>query len=119
MKNRTLKSEAFLVCMLFFVFLLIAGSHRLIGGSSESENPVPFTSVAAVSSAFTAIPAVRAESSSPVSRTSSLSKQCICVATVRPPIQLSVLSDANGNVLGHRSYIHEVYQAFVLNDGFV
>ena len=119
MKSRTLKSAAFMCCMFLFACLVIAGSPRLIGSSVDPEKGVPLIDVSAVPAAFTAAPAVRLENGSPVVRTQSLHKQFVSFFTVRPRKEVSVLSDANGNVLGHRSYIHEVYQAFVLNDGFV
>ena len=46
-----------------------------------------------------------------------ISKQDITDKKELPGAKL-VIKDANGNVLGHRSYMREVYQVFSLGDGF-
>lgn len=115
------RSERWLVLFaLIFVFacLLVTGGERLIGHEGE-ETPSPARSVSAVCAAFSAMPAPVSQSGHvPVRQTMGLRTVSVLADSAAAPRAL-VLSDANGNVMTCGTYMHAVYQAFTLGDGFV
>ncbi len=120
MKNRDARS-ALLVCLsMAFFCLLISGIPRLIARGQEE--PMPLTR-AVMHAAMIAAPANAAgqETCSGAQETPGQRTEKPAADTARIERTLPVLlrCDANGNVLGHRSYLHTVYRAFALGDGFV
>jgi len=117
MRKRSERSIVFFAAIFVFVCLLFSGGSRLIG--HEGEESVPVQSVSAAAAQFCAMPAPDA----PVGHAPVL---CAALRKVLSETQQQaeqprafVCSDANGNVLGSASYLHAVYQAFSLGDGFV
>jgi len=118
MRKRSERSIVLLAVIFVFACLLLSGGSRLIGHEGE-ESHVPVPSTCAVHSQLCAMPAPDA----PVGHAPVL---CAALRKVLSETQQQaeqprafVCSDANGNVLGSASYLHAVYQAFSLGDGFV
>lgn len=108
-----------LVCMLFvFVCLLLSGGSRLIG-SEIQEKPMQLRPPESICAELSRVIAQRIESSLVIRREHSA--PYIQVTPERQDRMLShrALSDANGNILGSRTYMRSVYQSFALGDGFV
>lgn len=108
-----------LVCMLFvFVCLLLSGGWRLVG-SEEENNLIRIRPVASVRAVLTSPSEQRIPTGS-VIRKGMIDERIHAVA-IQDHLRLTrlVQSDANGNVLAGRTYMRAVYQAFVLDDGFV
>lgn len=117
MKSETwyrLLLTAFCVC---FAFLLVHGAGRLIGESDAAPVAafqVPYT-VALDRAADAQQISVRL-----VRRETDVQQRAYCrscgMGAASAAVELRC--DSNGNVLLHRSYMHAVYQAFALGDGF-
>ena len=118
MKRRSEQSLVlFMVCFAFFC-LLLSGGDRLIGMQKE-ENAVPEHPAALMRTAFAAVPTQRAETGAVQLRTGSVQRCDKAPAPENTILTPHAACDANGNVLGGQTYLHAVYQAFVLDDGFV
>lgn len=118
MARRSGRSLIFLLLGFAFFCLLLSGGSRLIGAQGEEE-PVSGQTASLVRAAFVSAPAPKAETGAAQQREQSVQRHAQAPAP-QPPI-LSGLTecDANGNVLRGASYLHAVYQAFALGDGFV
>jgi len=117
MRKRSERSLVFFAVIFVFACLLFSGGSRLIG--HEGEESVPVQSVSAAAAQFCAMPAPDA----PVGHTPvlgiALRRELSQTHQQGDQPRALVCSDANGNVLGSASYLHAVYQAFSLGDGFV
>lgn len=103
--------------LVVFACLLLAGAPRLIG-RDESSGALP---PAAVHAALVSAPAPGVQTDGAAVREQQDERQAQAVhASVHLGLDRTVVlrTDANGNVLGHRSYLHTVYRAFALGDGF-
>ena len=118
MTKRSERSIVLFAVVFVFACLLLSGGSRLIGHEGE-ELAVQMTDVSMAAAAFSAVPAPLCQMGlKPVcesetirdAKTETLQKQ-------EPPV--CVACDANGNVLSGKPYLHAVYQAFSLGDGFV
>lgn len=101
-----------------FACLLLAGAPRLIARDDSPEAPPP----SAVHAALVSAPAPGAQTDGAAVREVQAERQAQAVhAANHLGLDRAVVlrTDANGNVLGHRSYLHTVYRAFALGDGFV
>ena len=117
MKKLQLRSVAFAFSLVAFAFLLMSGGCRLIG-HQEGISPAKKEYVPLAGRICAA--AVRGEEisfDSPQENIQRKAEAALPVSRANPCV--SVCSDANGNVLGGESYLHAVYQAFSLGDGFV
>ena len=111
-----------LLALSAFVFccLLLTGAQRLIAAPEQppAEEPIRLRTAALCAP----VPSSQ-EAEGPVSRIPTPAERQIQLlgSVPKPPISVPKSgSDANGNVLiGSRSYLHMVYQAFALGDGFV
>lgn len=112
------RSLALVVVLLVFSCLLISGGSRLIGHTSECRTETIRVSWP-VAAALSSVPESQGETALQAQRAFALQRQsgAACAEDERPPA--CVCSDANGNVLRCRTYLHTVYQAFSLGDGFV
>jgi len=119
MKEKSIRSLVLGMAMFLFVCLLLSGSPRLIG--REDDAILPGSSCRALNSipvSFTAVNMTQSESASPLQgRTLLARREILCVSSPHD-LPVPVMCDANGNVLGQRSYMHEVYHVFSLGDGF-
>lgn len=118
MNSRSIRSLLLSVSLFIFMCLFFSGSYRLIGheeGAIETESPRVLCSIP---TQMTAPPTRDAENVSPQHSRHLLSRRESAVLVSSPEIPVHVLCDANGNVLGRRSYMHEVYYVFTLGDGF-
>lgn len=113
------EQKLLLVCALFvFVCLLLSGGSRLIGTDSQME-PMPERSFASIRAVLTSPVERHAETGYVPGRSQSTQRaQTNPAPENRIPYHIA-LCDANGNVLGERTYMRAVYQVFVLGDGFV
>lgn len=115
------KSERSLVLLLIcfaFVCLLLSGGSRLIGAQGEEES-MPQQVNSLVQAAFVSAPAPIAETGTTQQREQCVQRHALTPAPERPIQTALAECDANGNVLKGQSYLHAVYQAFALGDGFV
>ncbi|MBQ2990970.1 MAG: hypothetical protein IJD60_06735 [Clostridia bacterium] len=118
MMNRSVRKMVFAAAVTLFVCLFLSGSPRLIAGREELPETRPLHSVCAVPSYLTNGTVRHEENGCASFGEQTLQRRPFSVVVrCQDPVN-PVLSDANGNVLGCRSYMHEVYQAFVLSDGF-
>ena len=118
MTKRSERSLMLFAVIFVFACLLLSGGSRLIGHAAE-DVPVQMADVSRVRSALSAAPAPLCQMGlEPVRK-----KETIRDAGEKAPEHdapaARVACDANGNVLGSDSYLHAVYQAFSLGDGFV
>lgn len=108
-----------LVCMLFvFVCLLISGGSRLIG-CELPEKPLQVRSLVSVCAELSQAAAQRIESVLVAWRVFSAQRMQTAAESQDRNLNHRAPSDANGNVLGGRTYMRSVYQSFALGDGFV
>ena len=119
MKKRNMRSYMFSFMMFAFVCLLLSGGSRLIGCDVQSPETEPLAAVRLVPAMLCQAPSTRAQEGAGCPRMYTPDRQTAVPVVVYRQPEITVLSDANGNVIGHRSYMHEVYQAFALGDGFV
>ena len=119
MKRKDIRSYVFFFMMFAFVCVLLTGGSRLLGGEAEAEQAEMPVSVRLVQAALCAPSSSQAQSSLSAVRTYTPDRQTAVPMEAYSQMERLVLSDANGNVIGHRSYMHEVYQVFALGDGFV
>ena len=118
MRKRSERSLVLFALIFVFACLLLTGGERLIGHEGE-ENPAPARSVSTVSAALCAMPAPVAQSGHVPARETDGQRMVITRAEEGSLPRSFVLSDANGNVISCGTYMHAVYQAFTLGDGFV
>jgi len=119
MRERNVRSLVLYAAVFVFLCLLLSGSPRLIGG--QHSPAVPDGSARALSSipvSFTAANMPQGESASPLQTRNLLARRETLNVSSPRDLPVPVMCDANGNVLGQRSYMHEVYQVFSLGDGF-
>ena len=108
-----------LFCMLFaFACLLLGGGWRLVGGE-QADDPIPVRQYASIRAAFSPVNAKTEESAFAVRRENAAQRMRSVPAVVSQVLTHPVQSDSNGNVLSGGTYMRAVYQAFVLDDGFV
>ncbi|MBR3796775.1 MAG: hypothetical protein IKK34_12240 [Clostridia bacterium] len=117
MRKRGERYLLILPLLIVFCCLLLSGGSRLIG--REGEETVAVQLPPALRGVLCVAPARPAETGcvSVLKRTDSV--QTIAEAMIHERPDASVCSDANGNVLRQETYLHAVYQAFSLGDGFV
>ena len=114
------EQKLLLVCVLFvFVCLLLSGGSRLIGSDDMQVDPMPARSFASIRAVLSSPVECHAETSCAPGRSQSAQRVQINPAPENRSLQRIALCDANGNVIGEKTYIRAVYQAFVLGDGFV
>lgn len=108
-----------LFCMLFaFACLLLGGGWRLVGTQQE-DDLIPARPYASIRAAFSAAQTGSQQSAAAVRRESAVQRMHSAIAPGHQVLTHPVQSDSNGNVLVGLSYMRAVYQAFVLDDGFV
>ena len=113
------EQKLLLVCVLFvFVCLLLSGGSRLIG-SDVQVDPMPARSFASIRAVLSSPVERHAETGCAPGRSQSTQRVQINPAPENRSLQRIALCDANGNVIGEKTYMRAVYQAFVLGDGFV
>lgn len=109
----------FVFAVLAFSCLLLSGGSRLIASPQEPSLPI-MPAQSWLEASLTCPPA---SETGAVQAASIHEKRCSAQSVAfldaketdfQPP-----QTDANGNVLRHASYMHAVYQVFVLGDGFV
>ena len=118
MERRSERFVALLAVLFVFSCLLLSGGSRLIGFSGE-EIPVPVRQVMHVHAALSRMPEPSAELASVPARQQSTVRVVAVPAEENLILNHRVQCDANGNVIGAKDYLHAVYQAFALGDGFV
>jgi len=108
-----------LFVMLFaFACLLLGGGWRLVGHQQE-DDLIPVRSHTAIRTALSSEQTSVQESLSVARRAAHEQRMRSVPAADHQALKRSVPSDANGNVLAAGTYMRAVYQAFVLDDGFV
>ncbi len=118
--RKQIKSIGFALCLMAFAVLFLVGSPRLIGhAGEEGPQPVPIRLARVVPAMLNQASGVQAEHGCPAHGEHQQQRLIAVKPESAQIVHHLVLSDANGNVLGGRSYMHEVYQSFALGDGFV
>lgn len=117
MRRRNEQSLVLLCALVVFACLLIAGRSRLVGYEVE-ENALPSAAGPVLRAALCSAPAAPQETGGMEQQTSADKRQSDSTVCASPTPQPLALCDANGNVLGNQTYLHAVYQAFALGDGF-
>ena len=111
--------SALLFGMLFaFACLLLSGGWRLVGTQQE-DDLMPARPYASIRAAISAVQTCAQHSASAVRRESAVQRMHSAPAPDHQVLTCCVPSDSNGNVLAGGTYMRAVYQAFVLDDGFV
>ena len=118
MSRRNERSIVFLLACFAFMCLLLSGGSRLIG-TTEQEESLPERTDSLLRAAFVSAPAPKPEQGTLHQRERFVQRRASAPAAENPVLNLLAACDANGNVLKSRTYLREVYQAFVLGDGFV
>ena len=118
MARRSERSLVFLLISFAFVCLLLSGGSRLIGAQGGKES-MPQQGNSLVQAAFVSAPAPIAETGATHQREHCVQRHAQTPAPERPILTAIAECDANGNVLKGQPYLHAVYQAFALGDGFV
>jgi len=118
MTRRSGRSMLLFVLLFAFSCLLLGGGWRLVG-HQLADDPIPARPYTVIRTALSSMETCVRESVSVVRR--AMQEHRLRSMTVRDHQVLTrpVLSDANGNVLAAGTYMRAVYQAFVLDDGFV
>lgn len=118
MKNRSGRSLLLFAMVFAFACLLLSGGWRLVA-CEVSDDPVPVKSFSAIRTALS-VPQMQTEKSMAEMRRSTCAQRLpVTPAEDIQPLKHTVQSDANGNVIAAGTYMRAVYQAFVLDDGFV
>lgn len=116
---RKIERPMLLFVMLFaFACLLLGGGWRLVGHQQE-DYLIPVRPYTAIRSALSNAQTTVQESLSVARRAVHEQRLRSAPAADRQVLKCTVPSDANGNVLAAGTYMRAVYQAFVLDDGFV
>lgn len=116
MLKKSERSLWLLLVLIAFSCLLVSGGSRLIGHNGEIEET---RNVQVMRAAINSAPGSYTESGLPErNHHDHAAAQTVFESGSSRPDTL-VCSDANGNVLVGGSYMHAVYQAFALGDGFV
>ena len=118
MTKRSERSRVLFAVIFVFACLLLSGGSRLIGHAGE-DVPVQMVDAAMVSAAFSAAPAPLCQMGLEPIREAETIRDAGENAPEHDAPAVRVACDANGNVLGSDSYLHAVYQAFSLGDGFI
>ena len=118
MVQNSVRSLALLSVLIAFAFLLASGGPRLIGHADEFR-PYDQEITAALSASLSQAPQKLEETMLAERSAVRLQREVAMKADRDIRIPAFVVCDANGNVLRCGSYLHEVYQAFSLGDGFV
>lgn len=118
MRNRSERSLVLFAVIFVFACLLLSGGSRLIGHAGE-DVPMQMADVSQVRSALSAAPAPLCEMGLEPIREAETIRDAGENAPEHDAPAVRVACDANGNVLGSDSYLHAVYQAFSLGDGFI
>lgn len=118
MNKNGMRTIALFSVLVAFALLLASGGSRLIGHTDEYQSEMIEVSVP-LRAALTQAPRQIEETgiAGPGMQIMQRHAASRVQQEMRPPLR--VVSDANGNVLRCRSYLHTVYQAFSLGDGFV
>ena len=120
MKVRDGRSALLVGLFVAFVCLLISGFPRLIARTQE---PCALPDPATMRAAMIGAPAAQTGGETGTSEMAATMPRAerpkSCAMRLVGERALALRCDANGNVLGHRSYLHTVYRAFALGDGFV
>lgn len=117
MRKRSERSLVLLSVMFVFACLLIAGGSRLVG-HEEQEAPLSAAAGTLVRAALCSAPSEQQETCGTVRQEQGNRRHEVPSVVDNPPPQALALCDANGNVLREQTYLHAVYQAFALGDGF-
>ena len=118
MKNRSVRTLLFYASVFVFLCVLLSGGSRLIGHVDETTDPQPQRLPGSIPARLTAVQVSSAEEAWPQQNRQPQAKKVMISSSLIQAVNIPVLCDANGNVLGHRSYMREVYQVFSLGDGF-
>lgn len=118
MAKRSGRSLLFVCTLFVFACLLISGGSRLIG-SDVQENPIPVRSAASIRAVLTNAITHRAQVGVQLRHEQRSQYMQALPAPEDRSLNHLTLCDANGNVLGEKTYMRAVYQSFVLGDGFV
>ena len=94
------------------------GGWRLVGTQQE-DDLIPVRPYASIRAAFSVAQTGSQQSAAAVRRESAVQRMHSAPAPGHQVLTHPVQSDSNGNVLVGLSYMRAVYQAFVLDDGFV
>lgn len=118
MNRSGVRSFALFSALIAFALLLAGGGPRLIG-HAEGYHPELIDVSVPLPAALSQAPQ-RSEETGVINPAVQMLQRRVTTSAQReacPPAR--VISDANGNVLRCQSYLHTVYQAFSLGDGFV
>lgn len=108
-----------LLSMLFvFSCLLLSGGSNLIAGTIR-ENTIPDRPFSSICAVLSSASAPRVESGCQPRSGETIHRLHAVPAPADQVLTCCVSSDSNGNVLAAGTYMRAVYQAFVLDDGFV
>lgn len=116
--------RSFLICFLFlFCCLVLTGGKRLIGNQyDENQASIPALNLIVDEAYLCSLPSINQETDkSNINHEKTLHSRLslMAVDSVRGQRRPELQADANGNILGEKSYMRTVYQTFALGDGFV
>ena len=113
------RSLMLLCAICCFFCLLLSGGWRLVGSDAGQQEPITVRSFASIRAVISSAPAPQGETNISVQREENAQRMHAVSVPDDQTLNLRVPSDANGNILHGRTYMRAVYQAFVLDDGFV
>ena len=118
MRRRSERSLVLFAAIFVFACLLLSGGPRLIG-HEETGSPTPCARESLPDARLCAMPAPQAELAVSLRSAAPLQRSAGAHSVQQHAPRAAAITDANGNILHGLSYLHEVYQAFSLGDGFV
>ena len=116
MRKRDERCFVLLPLLIVFCCLLLSGGSRLIG--REGEELAQSLPVSVLRGVLCSAPAQTEQTSCDPARDHTDKAQIMVASMIHDEPDISVCSDANGNVLRCQTYLRAVYQAFSLGDGF-
>lgn len=120
MKKRAWHSALFVVLCLTFGCLLLCSAPRLVASDEVRSASLPPAPLAGwFQAALSCLPSQQTIHAAQQPREERKIAADVCAHDHQRDITPIPITDANGNILIHYSYIRCVYQAFTLSDGFV
>ena len=117
MKKASLQDVFFAAAVFVFLSLLITGGSRLIAMPEPEEQE--YTPIR-IEASLICPPKHGGESFAACSQDEKTPVGTVaCCYECQDGFHRPLATDANGNIVMYRSYMHAVYQAFALGDGFV
>lgn len=118
MKSKAGRMIIFTLCCLTFACLFISGAERLIERGEKAPRLPEIRHVVTAYLTSSQTHAEHAEHHAPGETQAERKSSCTLQEEAQRIEHALLRTDANGNILGSRSYIRAVYHVFPLSDGF-